>query len=225
MIKTSNLHEAVHYSPDFWTQLGNNIRSGHFNTGQLIHIDNDLLTGIRAVVTNLDDRNRFDVIAEKIRIELASKQKSGDRYWEELNLLYWLAAVVSFLFDEKRQARKDIKSIDPIGSSKPPLFPFFSYHLLGYKKLNLLTGEDRSLMVLTWGKPRNHKTLWQIHLESLRTVEPLQSVSTVDNPLSPHRKIQKRSRYLPCWSEVTNRKLAIAVSALLITLLLIWFFT
>ncbi len=161
MLKTSTLNEQVHYSKEFWRQFGIDLVSGDYSSIQTRHLDSITLKVIKEQLEADPDYDSLVAISQHIRASFLDQQEKDERYREYLSLLYWLAAVSSFFFNKNKQYVKPLNKLNPPKTSLLTL-PF-SYHDLGYKELILLEKEDIDALIKTWGRPRNHKTLREIH--------------------------------------------------------------
>ncbi|MCG8337786.1 MAG: hypothetical protein MJE63_25080 [Proteobacteria bacterium] len=194
MLKTSTLNEQVHYSKEFWRQFGIDLVSGDYSSIQTRHLDSITLKVIKEQLEADPDYDSLVAISQHIRASFLDQQEKDERYREYLGLLYWLAAVSSFFFNKNKQYVKPLNKLNPPKTSLLTL-PF-SYHDLGYKELILLEKEDMDALIKTWGRPRNHKTLREIHPNfwqaySGESVEPQNSRFEHSN-LKP--QIQQRFR-------------------------------
>lgn len=162
MLTVDSLNEQVHYSEAYWEQFTSLVLAGDSESSNSKGLDPKLLEKIKAIFFDLSNIDLVHAIANEIRINCSSKKQKGEKYWEELNLLYWIAAMISFFFDAYLESFVEAEdtTIAPVNMLESLTF---SYHDLGYKALPLFNQEDVELMIKTWGKPRNHKTLRAIH--------------------------------------------------------------
>jgi hypothetical protein len=86
-------------------------------------------------------------------------------------LLYWLAAINSFSIPYSTVLQEPgYNVIESIPGEKLKSLPF-SYHELGYNKLELLKKTDIKWLIELWGEPTAHTTLHEMHNDVWRQYE------------------------------------------------------
>lgn len=82
---------------------------------------------------------------------------------EMLNMLYWLAAVESFMLDYATVLKQPgFNVMESIPGSVIKELPF-TFQQLGYNRLRLLNKTDKKWLVEAFGEPSTHRTLNDLH--------------------------------------------------------------
>jgi len=120
---------------------------------------NDPDMRLRTAIENLPLPGAFREAAIALRAIIRDKRKNSVEYVNQLNQLYWLAAVNSFSVPYSEILREPGFNIMEIVPKSEIKNLSFSYEDVGYKKLTLLNKTDIKWMTELWGTPSNHSTL------------------------------------------------------------------
>lgn len=126
---------------------------------------NDPGMRLQIAIENLPYPAAFREAAIALRAIIRDKRKSGAKYQDQLDQLYWLAAVNSFSIPYSEALREPgFNVMERIPASEIKKFTF-SYDDVGYKELSLLNKTDIKWITELWGEPSNHSTLHLIHAD------------------------------------------------------------
>ena len=114
---------------------------------------------LRIAIENLPFPAAFREAAIALRAIIRDKRKNGAEYQDQLNQLYWLAAVNSFSVPYSEVLNEPgFNIMESMPKSEIKNFAF-KYEEIGYKNLALLNKTDIKWITELWGEPINHSTL------------------------------------------------------------------
>lgn len=157
---------ACCYVPDdFWERQRSSIAAGTFWADEAKKAGDEPEGRLRIALANLPLPGAFREAAVAVRNLIRQKRKAKASDEDELQLLYSLAAVESFVsasayIEElaepawnaiEMMTREDWQSLK------------YDWRTLGSNELPLLTKTDRQQMLERWGEPTEHTTLRQLH--------------------------------------------------------------
>lgn len=157
---------------------------------------------LQVAMDNLPLPAAFREAAVATRAIIRARRKSKDSYEEELGLLYWLAAIESFMLPyADRLKEPGFNVVQSIPGRRLRSLPI-DYRLVGYDKLELLNKTDKKWMIEAWNEPGTHCTLNQVHrqlwdeyedrLIQLRQTEREKSARGFRQLLNPSQSPQRR---------------------------------
>lgn len=94
--KTTSDEEAEARSVDFWSRHAAELQAGQFWADRIKQLRGEPVKRLRLALENLPLPASFREAAVATRALIREKRKHGEKYDEELALLYWLAAIDSF---------------------------------------------------------------------------------------------------------------------------------
>lgn len=162
-IDISGDQEAAQHAGDFWSAMRTELDAGAFWADRIKRYRNEPSKRLREALEHLPLPHAFNEAAVAARALIRGKRKAARPFEEELSLLYWLAAVRSFMLDyAPRLKEPGFNVMESIPGRQVCTLPF-TYKDLGYRELVLLKKTDWKWMVEVWGEPRSHTTLNAIH--------------------------------------------------------------
>ncbi len=112
---------------------------------------------------NLPLPSAFKEAVLALRAVIRAKRKKKEDYAEELDVLYWLVVVRSFMLEyAPRLQQPGFNVFESIPAECIQALPF-SYQEIGYAKLALLNKTDCKWLTEVWGEPQTHTTLHALH--------------------------------------------------------------
>jgi hypothetical protein len=164
-IDTGTEAESETHSVEFWDAQRNDPEADEFWADRIKKYRREPLKRLSIALENLPLPGAFREAAVAIRTIISEKRKNKKNYEEDLNFLYWLAAVRSFMLDYAPKLNEPgFNVIESIPGKRIKSLPF-SYNELGYKKLELLNKTDCKWLVELWGEPQSHSTLNDLHAD------------------------------------------------------------
>jgi len=165
---TKTESESKSHTSDFWKALrndmdANDLYAGQFWADKIKKYKGEPLKRLNTALENLPFPAAFREAAVAIRALIKEKRKNKEDFEEELTLLYWLAAVRSFIVDYAPKLEEPGFNVIASIPVKRIKSLSFTYSELGYKKLELLNKTDCKWLIETWGEPQNHSTLNDLH--------------------------------------------------------------
>jgi len=164
-LNTESDAEARARAERFWAQLGSDIESGEFWADRIKQVRDQPDKRLHLALENLPLPGAFREAAIAVRALIRQKQKAGDPPNEELAMLYWLAALRSFMLDYAPRLQQPGFNVVEAMPGKVLRSLSFSYRELGYENLELLNKTDVKWIREAWGEPDSHTTLAVLHRE------------------------------------------------------------
>jgi hypothetical protein len=147
----------------FWSAMRGDIDAGVFWADRIKQFRDDPGKRLQTAMNNLPLPAAFREAAVALRAIIRGKRKAKEPCEEELGLLYWLAAVESFMLPyAERLQEPGFNVVESIPGRRLRSLAI-DYRELGYEKLELLNKTDKKWLVEAWGKPVMHQTLNQVH--------------------------------------------------------------
>lgn len=141
-IDTTSDEDSAFHSIDFWKGLNNNLDAGEFWADRIKRYRGDPAKRLNEAMNNLPLPAAFREAAIATRALITEKRKTGQDYDEELTLLYWLAAIRSFMIEYAPKLKQPGYNVMvSIPAKRIKSLPF-SYKSLGYADLELLSKTD-----------------------------------------------------------------------------------
>lgn len=145
--------------------MRSDLHDGKFWADKIKEYKDEPKKRLSLALNNLPLPAAFREAAIAVRAIIRAKRKLNEEFEEELELLYWLAAIRSFMLDyAPRLDQPGYNVIESIPAQRLRSIPY-DYSELGYAKLNLLNKTDAKWLNEVWGEPSSHKTLNNIHRE------------------------------------------------------------
>ena len=162
-IDTKSDEDTAIHSTEFWKVLREDFDAGEFWADRIKKYRGEPVKRLSEAIKNIPFTAAFREAAIATRALIKEKRAAGVGYEEELTLLYWLAAVRSFMLEYAPRLKESGYNImESISAKRIKSLPF-SYKVLGYKHLELLNKTDRKWIVEQWGEPETHSTLNKLH--------------------------------------------------------------
>ena len=169
--KTACCEEAKARSVDFWNRHAADLHAGNFWADRIKQLRDEPVKRLRLALDNLPLPASFREAAVALRTLIRRKKRVGEKYDEELALLYWLAAINSFSIPYSTVLQEPgynvVESVPGVRLKNLS----FTYNELGYTQLELLNKTDVKWMTVAWGEPQTHTTLHEMHLDVWREYE------------------------------------------------------
>lgn len=170
-LETQNDAEADKRASDFWSRHRAELEAGEFWADRIKKLRGEPLKRLKLALENLPLPASFREAAIATRALIREKRKAKDNYEEELALLYWLAAINSFSIPYSSVLQEPgYNVIESIPGKKLKNLPF-TYHELGFEKLELLNKTDIKWLIELWGEPTAHTSLHEMHIDVWRQYE------------------------------------------------------
>jgi hypothetical protein len=162
-IDTQSNEKSAVQSTDFWKALREDLDADEFWADKIKKFRGEPVKRLRKAINTLPLPAAFREAAIATRALIKDKRKARQDFNEELTLLYWLAAVRSFMLEYAlRLAEPGYNVVESIPAKQIKSLPF-SYKELGYERLELLNKTDRKWIAEKWGEPETHSTLNELH--------------------------------------------------------------
>jgi hypothetical protein len=155
--------EAHGLDETIWARHRADLQAGLFWADRIKALRHAPDERLSLALSNLPLPAAFREAAVALRSSIRARRKCGESYESELELLYKLAAIRSFMLDYAPALQSpgfNVMSSIPGGmvASLP-----YTYLELGYEKLAILNSTDRRWLVEKWGEPSGHTTLNLLH--------------------------------------------------------------
>ena len=147
----------------FWKMLDKVPDTGGFWVDRLQQHLDEPRKRLRIALDNLPLPGAFKEAVLALRSIIRAKRKKKEDYAEELDVLYWLGVIRSFMLEYAPRLRQPgFNVFESIPAERIQALPF-SYQEIGYAKLALLNKTDCKWLAEAWGEPRTHMTLHALH--------------------------------------------------------------
>jgi hypothetical protein len=162
---TESDDEARSRSGEFWAGLRKDLDGGQFWADRIKEFRSEPAKRLSLALTNLPLPAAFQEAAVAVRALIRAKRSVGQPFEEELSLLYWLAAMRSFMLEYAPRLREPgFNVVEAVPGSRLRSLRY-SYAELGYRELSLLNKTDVKWLCEAWGEPASHSTLNALHGE------------------------------------------------------------
>lgn len=150
-------------SVSFWERLKLDVESGEFWADKIKDLYSEPVERLALAMENLPLPGAFKEAAIATRTLIRQKRKARDKYLEELELLYWLAAIDSFSIPYSKHLKQPGFNVMQSVPGEVIQGMDVRYSKLGYEKLNLLNKTDIKWLVESWGEPKSHATMHKLY--------------------------------------------------------------
>lgn len=162
-INTESENDAQKRIREYWDEMRPDLNQGEFWADRIKEYKDKPKKRLSLALNNLPLPAAFRESAIALRAIIRVKRKANEGFEDELKLLYWLAAIRSFMLDyAPRLEEPGYNVVESIPGQKLRSLPY-DYSQLGYKKLTLLNKTDVKWLTEAWGNPTFHKTLNDVH--------------------------------------------------------------
>lgn len=196
----------------YWKSLDKVPDTEGFWADRLKQFSDEPQKRLRIALDNLPLPAAFKEAILALRAVIRAKRKQKEDYAKEMEILYWLAVVRSFMLDyAPRLQQPGFNVFESIPAECIQVLPF-SYQQIGYAKLALLNKTDCKWLVEAWGEPQTHTTLHTLHqpvwdeyetkLVEKRNEETRESWAKI----LQHLPEEKRKRILASMKDSTDRR-------------------
>lgn len=156
---TQNDDEARAGVGEFWAGMRADLDAGQFWADRIKDYRGDPAKRLALALENLPLPAAFREAAVAVRALIRAKRKADEAFDDELTLLYWLAALRSFMLDYAPRLREPgFNVIEAIPRQRLHSLRY-KYSDLGYRDLSLLNKTDVKWLTAAWGEPASHSTL------------------------------------------------------------------
>ena len=158
-IDTDCTDEATGTSRAFWTQMRLDVAAGQFWADEIKEYRGEPAKALSMALDHLPLPAAFRNAAVSTRALIRMVKKIQETSERELTLLYWLAAIRSFMLDyAPRLKEPGFNVVESIPGRYLCSLPY-TYSELGYRELSLLNKTDVKWLTEAWGEPISHTTL------------------------------------------------------------------
>ena len=155
--------QASARSESFWSAMCEDLDAGSFWADRIKQYRDEPGKRLQMAMEHLPLPAAFREAAVATRAIIRAKRKARENYEAELGMLYWLAAIASFMLPyAERLKEPGFNVIESIPGKRLRSLPI-NYGNLGYEQLGLLNKTDKKWIVEAWGEPGKHSTLNQVH--------------------------------------------------------------
>ncbi|MFT4850467.1 MAG: hypothetical protein ACI83B_003024 [Sediminicola sp.] len=228
--KTLGDIEAENHSANFWTKHAEDLSNGEFWADRIKKYRGEPAKRLKLALENMPLPASFREAAIATRALIREKRKAKEPYNEQLQLLYWLAAIDSFSIpSSEKLGEPGYNVIESIPGEKLKSLPF-SFKQLGYKDLSLLNKTDVKWLIETWGEPEAHTTLHKLHFEVWEEYEDKLKLKRNSDPFNlyyeepeplPKVQIEHQAKTdMPKKSSGNNKNLLFIVGCIIIVVLI-----
>jgi len=162
-IYTQSDDEARKRAGAFWLQAQKDLHAGEFWADEIKKYRDDPVRRLELAMANLPLPGAFEQAAVAVRALIRARRKASEPIEEDLSLLYWLAAVRSFMLEyAPRLKEPGFNIIEAIPGERLRSLSY-DYAHLGYRELSLLNKTDIKWLIEAWGEPSSHATLNDLH--------------------------------------------------------------
>lgn len=150
---------------EFWAGLRADLDASQFWADRIKEYRGDPAKRLGLALANLPLPAAFSEAAVATRALIRAKGKGEEPFDEEPALLYWLAALHSFMLDYAPRLREPgFNVVESIPGQRLRSL-HYRYSKLGYRDLSLLNKTDVKWLIAAWGEPASHSTLNALHKE------------------------------------------------------------
>lgn len=164
-INTKSDEDAHERIREYWDEIRSDLNDDKFWADKIKEYKDEPKKRLSLALNNLPLPAAFREAAIAVRALIRVKRRTNEEFENDLTLLYWLAAIRSFMLDySPRLDQPGYNVIESIPAQRLRSIPY-DYIYLGYEKLNLLNKTDVKWLNEVWGEPSSHKTLNNMHRE------------------------------------------------------------
>lgn len=155
----------------FWPQMKGELENDEFWADRIRGLRESPIQRLELALDHLPLPAAFRESAIAVRSLIREKRKHNASYDKELSLLYWLAAVRSFIVPYSSRLKQPGYNV--IESVPPSVLAGLDveYLSLGFEKLELLNKTDCKWLSESWGEPQSHHTLNELYPDVWRKYE------------------------------------------------------
>lgn len=147
----------------YWSNLGKSVQNGTFWADEIKAHRDSPARRLAMALDNLPLPAAFSEACIGLRAMIRDCKVETEKGKELLGLLYWLAAVESFMLDRAPiLGEPGFNVMESIPGSVIRGLEF-SFAELGYECLRVLNKTDKKWLIAAFGTPRTHRTLNDIH--------------------------------------------------------------
>ena len=162
-LETFSNAESTSRSVHFWEGVREDLKKGEFWADQIKAFRIDPDKRLSLALDNLPLPASFREAAIALRAKIRKKRKGKEQYTDELESLYHLAVIESFMIGYAPRLKEpgfNVMESCPGGSiAKLP----YDYKSMGFDRLKLLNKTDKKWIVESWEEPDEHSTLHEMH--------------------------------------------------------------
>lgn len=158
-LASTALEDPTEYCSQFWDSMREDLDSGNFWYERIKKYRNQPEKRLALALQYLPLPAAFRESAIALRSLIRAAKKDERDYTAPANLLYWLAAIHSFMLEYSSKAKQPGFNVVQYMPGETFLKMDFSYVSLGYRELKLLTLADGKMFAQLWGEPQQHTTL------------------------------------------------------------------
>ena len=162
-IDTDSDDEATVNAMEFWSRMHSDQVAGCFWTDQISKYRGEHGKTLSFAIDQLPLPAAFRTAAVSIRGLIRTKTKSRESAENELGLLYWLAAIRSFMLEYAPRLKEPGFNVVQSMPGRNVSSLRYSYAELGYRELSLLNKTDVKWLTVAWGEPVSHTTLNELY--------------------------------------------------------------
>src|SRR5690606_18037656 len=162
-LASTALDAPEEFCAQFWNSLRQDLDNGTFWHDEIKNYRNLPEQRLALAMRNLPLPAAFRESAIALRAIIRAAKKNKQDYTSPSHLLYWLAALKSFMLEYAPRAKQPGFNVIQYMPGEIFMKMGFSYDSLGYRELALLTQTDRKFFAQLWGEPRQHTTLNHLH--------------------------------------------------------------
>lgn len=163
-IELDNPDDVESFGVEFWNSHSKSIRDGSFWADEIKNLKSQPRKRLEMAVRNFPLPAAFREAAIAMRSIIRTLRKEGNDYEQALTVLYGFAAIDSFSIPySERLGEPGYNIMESIPGTEIRKLKFI-YQELGYKELKILNKTDIKWIVESWGEPRSHTTLNEMHL-------------------------------------------------------------
>jgi len=164
-LETEGDDDARSRAGEFWRALSDDLSAGEFWADRIKAYRGEPAKRLALAMENLPLPAAFREGAIATRALIRAKRREDEDFEEELTLLYWLAAVRSFILDYAPRLKQPGFNVVQSIPGDRILGLRYSYDELGYEELDLLNKTDVKWLREVWGEPSAHTTLNALHAD------------------------------------------------------------
>ena len=155
--------QAASRVEQFWSAMRDDLKASVFWADEIKKHRDEPGKRLQMAMDKLPLPAAFREAAVAIRAIIRKKRKAKEPYDNELGLLYWLAAIKSFMLPyADRLEEPGYNVVESIPGKQIWSLPV-NYAELGYEQLGLLNKTDRKWLIEMCGEPQAHSTMNRVH--------------------------------------------------------------
>ena len=190
-IDTSTDAEAHDQSIAFWKSLREDLNAGQFWADRIKTYRGEPAKRLLLAIENLPLPAAFREAAVATRALIREKRKTAEPFDDALGLLYWLAALRSFIPDRATRLNEPGFNVASAIPGRGLRSLTYTYSQLGYEKLTLLNKTDVKWLREVWGEAAAHTTLNDLHREIWDEYESQAISNRADEDRKFHQELDR----------------------------------